>query len=87
MKTLYFEWQGRMITKKDMQKMTGWSSSTIDRRIHDGWTIDQILNYAKEGRKPRKSKNDNPCADKTIYDCTHCKRSRCIYDDIRRNKK
>lgn len=90
MKVKTFEWHGKTITKKDLVDMTGWSQATIDRRLYAGWSVDQILDYSKEKAMNKTNigvSNSNPCANKTIYECTHCKRSRCIYDDIRRNKK
>jgi hypothetical protein len=53
-KKRYFEYNGVLLTKKDISRITGMSINNIDNRIHRKWSIERIMTQPENLNKKRK---------------------------------
>lgn len=50
----YFEYNGMILTKKDIAKITGMSLNNIENRLYRGWSLERIMTQPENPNKKKK---------------------------------
>ena len=84
--SIKLEYKGHMYTKGEIAKIGNLPWYVVDQRHRMGWDAERIVNTPVKKLNTKRAKQ-NICDDKDEYECLHCTRPKCIYDEDEDDRK
>lgn len=84
--TKLYEFNGQMLTRGDIARLGNLPWYIVDQRLRYGWSIERIISTPVKQIKTTRPKQDI-CDEIDEYECLHCTRPKCIYDEDKDDRK